>query len=96
MTEYEKFIFSLTNKARMQPLNKIDAGILRSEGRVGELEDEIERLSPKPLLFDTLGGFKVIVNNNVPKNEIWFATDKQLQVALEYSVQQIKKALNHK
>lgn len=56
------------------------------------LKEEIERLKPKPLLFDTIGGFKIIINDDVPEGEIWFATDEQLKMALEFSARQIEQS----
>ena len=61
--------------------------------QIKRLKEELERLKPKPLLFDTITGFKVIINDSVPEGEIWFATDKQLQMALEFSAKQIEQAL---
>ena len=36
--EYENFILNLTNRARLQPLNKIEQGILRNTNQVTKLE----------------------------------------------------------
>lgn len=65
----------------------------RQAARIEELKAENERPKPQPLLFDTIGGFKVIISNEVPENEIWFATHEQLQMALEYSAHQVEQAL---
>ena len=63
-----------------------------------KLKAELDKHKPKSLLFGGLGklGFDVIINNEVPENEIWFATNEQFATALEYSEQQIKKALEVK
>ena len=61
--------------------------------QLASAEGEVERLKPKPLLFDTIGGFKIIISDDVPEGQIWFATDAQLKKALEYSATQIEKAL---
>lgn len=64
---------------------------LKAENK--QLKEEIEKLKPKPLFFDTISGFKVIISDNVPEGEIWFATDKQLRMALEFSAKQHHQAL---
>lgn len=53
-------------------------------------------LTALPLLFGNLDSFKVIISEQVPKDQIWFATQAQLDEALEYSQQQIQKALKEK
>ena len=57
------------------------------------LQAENKRLKPKPLLFGNLFGFKVIINEAVPDNQIWFATQAQINEALEYSRIQLEQAL---
>lgn len=54
---------------------------------------ELEQLRPRPLLFGNLLGFRIVVSNQVPNDEIWFATNEQLAKALEYSANQIRNAL---
>ncbi len=58
------------------------------------LKDEPDTCGPRPLLFGGLEalGFRVIISDQVPDNQIWFATDEQLQEALEYSQKQIDMA----
>ena len=51
---------------------------------------------PKPLLFGDLYSFNVIVSEEVPDNQIWFATQEQLEKALEYSQKQIEKYIQEK
>ncbi len=42
MKTYEEFILWLTNKARQQQLGEIEAGILRDNGQVAELQTEFD------------------------------------------------------
>lgn len=51
--------------------------------------------TPLPLLFSGVEnlGFRVIISNEVPANQIWFATKEQLHEALEYSQKQIEQVL---
>ncbi len=58
------------------------------------LDAEQEEKEFKPLLFQTLLGFRIIISKEVPNNEIWFATQAQLEEALDYSQKQIEQALN--
>ena len=85
-----KFLESVTEHPDVQRLIK---QVVRSDLRIKELQAENERLKPKPLLFGNLFGFKVIINEAVPDNQIWFATQAQINEALEYSRIQLEQAL---
>ena len=43
MSTYEEYILSLTNKARQQRLNDIEAGIITADGQVSELQTELTK-----------------------------------------------------
>lgn len=75
------------DKAKAEVLNEFYVeGLNKSQAEIAELK-------PKPLLVRTIGSFKIIINEEVPEGQIWFATDEQLKRALEYSAKQIEQAL---
>lgn len=63
------------------------------ENRIARFQSELSD-KPQPLLIGGLQGlgFSVIISDEVPDNQIWFATGKQLQEALKYSKRQIENA----
>ncbi len=63
------------------------------DDKIKQLQAELEKYKPMPLFLHGLGklGFTVIINNEVPENQIWFATQKQLDEALAYSMEQARK-----
>ena len=67
--------------------------VLASE--LEKLKTELDKYKPKSLLFNSLQhlGFNIIVSEEVPENQIWFATHGQLQQAVDYSKEQIENEL---
>ena len=70
--------------------------VLASE--FNKIKDELDKYKSKSLLFNSLQhlGFNIIVSEEVPQNQIWFATHGQLQKALDYSKEQIEQELKKK
>lgn len=80
-------------RERMDDLAKTNFAFPELQAENERLRKRNAELEPKPLWFDMLLGFKVIISEDVPDHEIWFATNEQLQEALDYSRKQIEQAL---
>ena len=56
-------------------------------------QDEIAKPKPQYLKLPDLDSFRVMINESVPTGQIWFATQEELQLALNYSRNQLEQAL---
>ena len=87
-TEYDKLRDE--NAILKEHETKAIDGCIRLRGEIKAKDEEIERLTPKPILFGYLTDFKIIASTHVPEGQIWFASEAQLDVALECSRKQIE------
>jgi len=89
---------ALGGMADWQAISKTVREIIAENDKQAERIKELEKYEPKPLLFHCMVGledFHIIVNNSVPEGQIWFASQKQIQRALEYSIEQtLKEKIN--